>query len=353
MESLVLSVFWKDKRVLLTGHTGFKGSWLALWLRSMGAEVFGFSLAPDTTPSLFEQLGLEQLISHTVGDIRDAEALSAHIDFCKADVVFHLAAQPLVLRGYQESPLTWGTNVMGTVNLLEGLRKAGRDCSVVVVTTDKVYENLETNHLYTEDDRLGGLDPYSASKAGTEMVAHSYRFVMGQEKLPIRLACARAGNVIGGGDWADNRLVPDILRAVANNQSVHTRNPQSVRPWQHVLEPLAGYIQLAENLSGDQPLETAFNFGPEPSDNRTVKDVIQTALKYWQGEFHEADVPNAPHEAGLLMLSVDKAKASLNWEPKWDFETTIAKTMEWYKLVHEGASPIEVTQRQISEFSQL
>ena len=345
-----MSTFWKDKRVLLTGHTGFKGSWMAIWLQSLGAKVYGFSLAPDTTPSLFNQLGVFESLSHTLGDIQDISALNAQVELCQPDIVFHLAAQPLVRRGYRMAPLTWNTNVMGTVNLLECLRLAKRKCSVVIVTTDKVYQNRETDHHYIESDRLGGLDPYSASKAGTELVVQSYRSVMSQENLPIRLASARAGNVIGGGDWAEDRLVPDIARALSKGLPITVRNPQSVRPWQHVLEPLSGYIQLAEAMSEKNDFDTAFNFGPDPKGNRTVQDVIDASLEHWNGAVREEQSANAPHEAGLLMLSIEQAKSSLGWTPKWDFETTIEKTIEWYKRVQEGASAVEITNQQLREY---
>lgn len=350
MESVVLKKFWAGKRVLLTGHTGFKGSWLSLWLHNMGAEVFGYSLAPEDNPSLFEQLGLADKIHHKVGDICDADAFAKCVEDTKADFVFHLAAQSLVLRSYKETLNTWNTNVMGTAHLLEALRKSAHPCTVVVVTTDKVYQNDECNHAYQETDRLGGLDPYSASKAGTELVVHSYRSLIEQEHLPIALASARAGNVIGGGDWCENRLLPDIVRALMQGSSIETRNPNSVRPWQHVLEPLSGYMMLAEKLSKDNTHATSYNFGPKASDNRTVEDVIKTALKTWPGQYHSNKSSGAPHEAGLLMLDINKACAQLNWHPKWDFETAIGKTMRWYKDVHEGKEPLDITLKQIAEF---
>ncbi len=350
MENLVLNKFWKNKRVLLTGHTGFKGSWLSLWLNQMGAEVYGYSLEPDTTPSLFSQLELDQKTHHSIGDICDASNLAAYVDDVKPDFVFHLAAQSLVLRSYTETLSTWNTNVLGTANLLEALRTTKHPCTVVAVTTDKVYQNNEWEHAYRETDRLGGVDPYSASKAGTELVINSYRSLFAQENLPIQIASARAGNVIGGGDWCENRLVPDIARALMEKRSIETRNPGAVRPWQHVLEPLSGYMILAENLSKDAQYATAFNFGPDASDNRTVEDVIQTALKTWPGTYHTNIDKTAPHEAGLLKLTIDKARSQLAWQPKWDFDTAISKTMEWYKKVDNGTSPLEVTQDHIKTY---
>jgi len=347
---VVLSDFWQGKRVLITGHTGFKGSWLALWLHSLGAEVFGFALEPDTHPSLFDQLRLVEKIHHRVGDIRESQTLKEYLKFSQADVVFHLAAQPLVLRGYRESLLTWDTNVMGTVNLLEAARDLKYPSTIVAVTTDKVYHNLETNHFYSEDDRLGGLDPYSASKAAAELSIQSYRSVFTQERLPVKLVSARAGNVIGGGDWAEDRLIPDIVRALSKGEHIKVRNHQAVRPWQHVLEPLFGYISMAESVAKDEIGVSTLNFGPERSEMRSVGDVIDSALEHWPGKFQTLDQSNAPHEAGLLMLSIEKAKECLGWTPKWDFSTTIGKTMTWYKEAQNGGDILSLTLRQIREF---
>ena len=323
---------------------------MALWLHQMGAEVFGYALEPDTDPALFDQLKLDGKIRHHIGNICDADALAVYVKDIKADFVFHLAAQSLVLRSYRDTLDTWNTNVMGTAHLLEALRKSAHPCTVVVVTTDKVYQNNETDHAYTETDRLGGIDPYSASKAGTELVVGSYRSLFVQEKLPIALASARAGNVIGGGDWCENRLLPDIARALMQGNSIETRNPNAVRPWQHVLEPLAGYMLLAEKMTTDNTLATAYNFGPDASDNRTVEDVIQTALKTWGGEYHANADPAAPHEAGLLMLAIDKARTTLGWQPKWDFSTAIANTMTWYKETAGGRAPLDITLEQIKTY---
>lgn len=345
-----MNPFWKNKRVLLTGHTGFKGSWMSLWLHRMGAEVFGYALEPDTEPALFNQLQLDQKIHHHIGDICNADALAAYVDDIKADFVFHLAAQSLVLRGYRETLNTWNTNVMGTAHLLEALRKVAHPCTVVVVTTDKVYQNNETDHAYNEADRLGGIDPYSASKAGTELVVNSYRSLFAQENLPIVLASARAGNVIGGGDWCENRLLPDIARALMQGKSIETRNPNAVRPWQHVLEPLAGYMLLAQMITADKTLATSYNFGPEPSDNRTVEDVIQAALTTWPGEYHANVNSAAPHEAGLLMLAIDKARTQLGWQPKWGFEAAVANTIIWYKETAAGRAPLDITFEQIKAY---
>ena len=349
LESLVLNSFWTGKRVLLTGHTGFKGSWLSLWLNKMGAEVFGYSLAPEDNPSLFEQLGLAGKVHHQEDDICDADAIAKYVKDTEADFVFHLAAQSLVLRSYRETINTWDTNVLGTAHLLEALRQVAYPCTVIVVTTDKVYQNNEFSHAFRETDRLGGIDPYSASKAGTELVVNSYRSLFEQEQLPISLASARSGNVIGGGDWCENRLLPDIIRALMQNKSIEMRNPNSVRPWQHVLEPLSGYMMLAEQLCTDRVHATSYNFGPNASDNRTVEDVIKTALKSWPGKYHLSQNTCAPHEAGLLMLDIEKARNQLGWYPKWDFETAIGKTINWYKDVHNGMHPLDITLKQIEE----
>jgi len=336
---------------LLTGHTGFKGSWMALWLHQLGAEVYGYALEPDTNPALFTQLELSQKINHQIGDITDEKHLLNYVSEVRPDFVFHLAAQSLVLRSYVQTLETWKTNVLGTANLLEALRKRAVPCAIVVVTTDKVYSNLETHHVYRESDRLGGIDPYSASKAGAELVVNSYRSLFAQENLPLSLASARAGNVIGGGDWCENRLVPDIARALSEGKSIETRNPNAVRPWQHVLEPLSGYMLLAEKLCKDKAFAGAFNFGPYPSDNRTVENVIQTALKIWPGEYHADIKQGAPHEARLLKLSIEKVNTVLGWRPKWNFDQAVAKTMEWYKAVHEGDLPLDKTLEQVNAYS--
>ncbi len=342
--------FWRAKRVLLTGHTGFKGSWMSLWLHQLGAEVYGLALEPDTRPALFDQLDLGNRVHHRIGDIRNQVLVSDYVLDVQPEIVFHFAAQSLVLRSYEQTLNTWQTNVQGTAILLEALREASRPATIVAITTDKVYHNIESDHAYRETDRLGGVDPYSASKAGSELVIDSYRSVFAQEGLPLALASARAGNVIGGGDWCENRLLPDIARALSKGQSIETRNPKAVRPWQHVLEPLSGYLRLAERLHGNTAFADAFNFGPEKSDNRTVEDVIKSALQTWHGEYHTSSDQNAPHEAGLLKLSIEKARLQLNWQPKWNFEKAVARTMTWYKRVHEGASPLEMTLQDLETY---
>ena len=347
MESLGLKSFWKNKRVLITGHTGFKGSWLSFWLNHLGAEVFGYSLKPKDNQLLFSQLKLENKITHQVGNISDQTLFLDYLLDCEPDFIFHLAAQSLVIKSYEDTPGTWQTNVMGTVNLLESLRKYEGSCNVVIVTSDKVYKNKEWSYGYRENDRLGGLDPYSASKSAVEFVTQSYRALFKKQNKPVSLASARAGNVIGGGDWSENRLIPDIIRSLISGISIEVRNPNSIRPWQHVLEPLAGYLCLAKSMSTNGLYDEAFNFGPELDGNRTVEEVVKSALNFWPGEYYLNINNSAHYEANLLKLSIDKAQSKLKWYPKWSFDTAIEKTMEWYKSTHEGVSPISVTKSQI------
>lgn len=343
--------FWQGKRVLLTGHTGFKGAWMTLLLQQLGAEVFGFSLLPDSDPNLLDQLDIKTDLKHEIGDIRDPVALKIRMENVRPDVIFHFAAQPLVLRGYAEPQETWNINVMGTVNLLEAVRNSGQQISVVCITTDKVYANREWVHGYRETDRLGGHDPYSSSKAACELAIDSYRKSFFGSGERVRIASARAGNVIGGGDWAENRIIPDLVRANISSTSLDVRAPSAIRPWQHVLDPLSGYLILAEALAVNQPgLQDAFNFGPDANSQRPVRDVVETAFTHWPGSWHDTSDSDTPHEAGRLALSTDKAQALLSWTPQWDFETTLAKTMNWYRSVHEGHDPHKITQEQITSF---
>lgn len=333
--SAAANSFWRGKRVLVTGHTGFKGAWLTLWLLHRGANVAGIGLAPETTPALFDQLNLGDEIDHRLIDIRDAGALRAAVDDSKPDIVFHLAAQALVRRGYREPVETWATNVMGTVHVLEALRALSRPCAAVLITTDKVYENREWEFGYRETDQLGGYDPYSASKAACEIAIASWRRSYLGTGQPVRVASARAGNVVGGGDWAQDRIVPDLMRALSAGLPLSLRNPSATRPWQHVLEPLAGYMLLAEKLyaaAAASPFEDAFNFGPEAEAERSVRDLVTTALAYWPGgSWIDASDPNAPHEAGRLALDIDRARGRLGWRPRWNFERTVAETVTWYR----------------------
>ncbi len=340
LESMV--DFWHGKRVLVTGHTGFKGAWLSLWLLERGAHVTGIALPPETRPSLFEQLNLASRIDHHELDIRDGAALRRLVIETAPDIVFHLAAQALVLRSYRTPEETWAINVMGTLNVLESLRALEGPTAAVMVTTDKVYENEEWEFAYRESDPLGGHDPYSASKAAMEILVSSWRrsFLI-PEGRRIRVATARAGNVIGGGDWAENRILPDIARALAAGEPVRVRNPHAVRPWQHVLEPLSGYMLLAERLyeNDDATFQDAFNFGPAAGDERTVREVVEEALKHWPGRWEDASTPGAPHEAGRLALTADRARLRLGWRPRWDFATAITETIGWYRAALEGDVP--------------
>ncbi len=341
--------YWRGKRVLLTGHTGFKGSWLLLWLQQLGAQCWGYALEPEQAPNLFCDLG-QQLTPgehyyHCSGDLADRHRLADYVLQCQPEVVLHLAAQPLVRRSYADPLGTWAINVQGSLHLLEALKPLQHSCSVVMVTTDKVYQNREWGYGYREPDRLGGHDPYSASKAAAELAIASWRGSFcgsAPHQTPhLRIATARAGNVIGGGDWAVDRIVPDAMRALAAGASIYVRNPFATRPWQHVLEPLSGYLCLAEALAMDvDPPCEAFNFGPHLESNRPVSELVRTILSHWQGEWLDQSNPDAPHEAGLLHLQIDKAHHRLGWQPRWDYATTIERTVNWYRAVHEGASPL-------------
>ena len=353
---------YNDKRVLVTGHTGFKGSWLCEWLLALGAEVYGFALPPPTRPSLFSQLRLGKRIAMDIrGDVRDLAAVKSAMRRVKPDFVFHLAAQPLVRLSYEKPVETFETNVMGTVNVLEVARQAfcrGRtkhNCSIVCVTTDKCYENKETTRPYREDDPMGGYDPYSCSKGCDELLISSYRrSFFGTSGSPVWVASARAGNVIGGGDWAADRIVPDCMRALAKGEAIPVRNKISTRPWQHVLEPLGGYLALGTALAARERFDevcSGFNFGPDPKANRTVKDLVVEILKSAEGTWVDRSNPNAVHEAGLLNLDIRKAKCILGWKPRWNFEKTVEETVKWYEAVRCGESPMATTQRQIEEYS--
>lgn len=339
------------KSVWLSGHTGFKGSWLAEWLLALGARVHGFSLPPPTRPSLFEHLGLaERLAHHEIGDVRDPAAVRRSLLGARPDFVLHLAAQPLVRLSYAEPVETWAANVMGTAHVLDALRGLDGDqpCAAVVVTTDKCYENREWLHGYRESDPLGGHDPYSSSKAAAELVVASFRasFFGGGKQPPVRVASARAGNVIGGGDWALDRLVPDCVRALRAGEAIPVRNKVSTRPWQHVLEPLGGYLWLAARLAaepagtaGPRSLASAFNFGPTHESNRSVAELVRELLRHWPGEWVDKSDPRAVHEAGLLQLAIDKAHALLGWSPVWTFPETVRETVAWYQEV-PGDDPV-------------
>ncbi len=361
--SLINREFWKGRRVLVTGHTGFKGSWLGLWLSELGAQITGVGLEPNTNPNLFGQLQLNKRIDqHHIADIQNVDAVCEIIKASQPEVVFHLAAQPLVRRSYQDPLGTWSTNVQGSLNILEGLKALQHHCAVVMITTDKVYENKEWVYGYRETDRLGGHDPYSASKAAAELAIASWRSSFcGQlaHQTPfLAVATARAGNVIGGGDWAEDRIIPDAITALSSSKPVELRNPQATRPWQHVLEPLGGYLRLAERLAhkksksdDNNQICSAFNFGPKPEANRTVQQLIEECLKHWQGNWVDQSDVEAPHEAGKLNLQVEKAKFFLNWEPQWSFEETIERTILWYKEVSEHSDPYTACLKNIKQYT--
>ena len=353
---------FNGKSVWLSGHTGFKGAWLAEWLLSLGAHVHGFALAPSTQPALFEQLGLASRLHHEIGEIRDPVAVKQSILAAHPDFVFHLAAQPLVRLSYEQPVETYATNVMGTINVLQALRELRRPCPAVMVTTDKCYENREWVYGYREEDPLGGHDPYSSSKAAAEIAISAWRRSFFQNH-PVRIASARAGNVIGGGDWAANRVLPDCIRALQAGQPIAVRNPHSTRPWQHVLDPLSGYLWLAAKLSANATtdlrplssgLDSAFNFGPSHASNRTVFDLVQEVLKHWPGYWEDRSAPHALHEAVMLQLATDKARALLGWWPVWNFTEAVEQTVAWYRQSNQDTaeeSVSDLTLRQIQQYA--
>ena len=353
--------FYRNRRVFVTGHTGFKGSWLSEWLLLLGARPVGYSLPPQTEPALFNQLGLEHRMDHQIGDIRNRQELANAIRSAQPDVVFHLAAQPLVRRSYSEPVETFETNLLGTIHVLDALRSLSKPCSAVVVTSDKCYENREWLFGYRENDPMGGHDPYSCSKACAELATQSFRqsFFTRQSSNPVAIASARAGNVVGGGDWAQDRIMPDCVRALAQGKRIPVRNPDATRPWQHVLESLSGYLQLGRLLfpghtSPSEDLCTAYNFGPNVDSNRSVRSLVQKVCECWPGEWEDQSDPEAPHEAHFLSLSVDKAWHHLRWKPVWDFDTTVRETVRWYREIVESRpdaeTAAEITQNQIEAF---
>lgn len=342
--------FWEGKRVYLTGHTGFKGSWLSLWLAEMGAIVKGYALNPPTAPSLFEEAKVEEKIESQIGDIRDFETLKISLSEFNPDVLIHMAAQPLVRLSYKEPLETYDTNVMGTAKVLEAARNCSKLKAIVSVTTDKCYENKEWIWGYREDEPMGGYDPYSSSKGCAELVTSAYRRSFMQE-AGIGLASARAGNVIGGGDWAHDRLIPDILRAFERNQPVVIRNPSSTRPWQHVLEPLSGYLVLAQNLyQNPKGFAEGWNFGPYEDDAKPVDWILNHMVANWPGASWQLDKNVHPHEAGYLKLDISKAKGRLNWYPSWRLEQTLAKIIKWQQAWLNKADMQQVCLEEINEF---
>lgn len=352
MEIMVDPAYWNNKKVLVTGHTGFKGSWLCHWLVNLGAEVTGYALPPTENQKLFELLNLENRLDSIDGNLNDPEALQRLVKDSSPDVIFHLAAQSLVLASF-ESPLeTFSTNIIGTANLLDALRSYNKDCDVIVVTSDKCYQNKEDHKQYIETDPLGGIDPYSASKAGAEIVTASYRnsFFQGDESL-IRVASARAGNVIGGGDWALNRLIPDVVRARITAESVKVRHPGAIRPWQHVLEPLSGYLLLAERLRTEPDFARAWNFGPTAQVTTTVADVLESLRKLWPDLKLDIMEESGPHEAAILMLDSSQAETELGWYPQWKVEKAVAETASWYQAWQEGHEMSAFTTQQLNNYT--
>lgn len=325
---------FRGKRVLVTGHTGFKGSWLSLWLERLGADVAGYSLAPPTSPAMFDLCGIDEGIRHRIGDIRDLAAMTQFVRETRPDIVFHLAAQPIVRQSYDDPLDTVTTNIVGTANLLEAVRALGSPCAVVVVTSDKCYENRDWIWGYREDDPMGGHDPYSMSKGATELVVSSWRRSFFGGDSGVRLASARAGNVIGGGDWAKDRIVPDCIRAFSKGEKVALRNPGATRPWQHVLEPLGGYLLLAARLlsqNGDDYC-SGWNFGPATDDVQPVGRIVRMMVEEW-GDDAASTMSNGPHpkEASLLSLNCDKAMGLLHWKPCWHLDALVRQTVGWYK----------------------
>ena len=359
MESLEISKgkvdssFWKGKKIYLTGHTGFKGSWLSLWLQSMGAVVKGYSLEPNTTPNLFTEASVDDAMDSEIGDIRNLEQLTESMVSFNPDILIHMAAQPLVRLSYQEPVDTYTTNVIGTVNVLEAARKCSDLKAIVSVTTDKCYENKEWEWGYRENEPMGGHDPYSSSKGCAELVTSAYRRSFFSSEETASLASARAGNVIGGGDWAEDRLIPDILRAFEKSEPVLIRNPLSTRPWQHVLEPLSGYLVLAQELflNGDNFAE-GWNFGPKDEDCKPVSWILDQMVTYWGNNASwSLDKNNNPHEAGFLKLDCSKASNRLKWNPKWHLQLTLKSIVDWHQLYINGGDIKKQCLKEINTYS--
>ena len=345
---------YKNKKVLITGNTGFKGSWLSMILKNMGAEVLGYSLKPDTKPSLFEICNLKNEVRTVYGDIKDNKLLEETVTEFDPDIIFHLAAQPLVRLSYKDPRLTYETNVIGTLNVYEAARKCSNLKAIVSITTDKCYENKEWVYGYRENDSMGGYDPYSSSKGCMELLSSSYRRSF-FEKQGILLATCRAGNVIGGGDWAEDRLLPDFARAVSEDKNINLRNPLATRPWQHVLEPLSGYLAIGEKLlEGKKEFAEGWNFGPNDSDILSVKDILDESIKVWGKGSYELDKSENPHEAMSLKLDISKAKLMLKWQPKYNVQNAVEKTIKWYKEFYtRNIDMKEYTNSQINEYFNL
>jgi len=346
---------YRGKKVFVTGHTGFKGSWLSKWLLKMGAEVTGYALPPAYEESHFELLQLKSHLHHIEGDVRDCQSLKKAIEEAKPEFIFHLAAQALVREAYRDPKYTFDTNIGGAVNLLEAVRENNTARVLVFITSDKCYRNMEWEWGYRETDSLGGKDPYSASKGCAEIVFNSYFESFLREKPELHVSTARAGNVIGGGDWAKDRIIPDCIRALRKKEPIIVRNPGSTRPWQHVLEPLGGYLHLGFMLStkGGSLPHQSYNFGPEKTSNKSVIELVERVIKVWgDGEVVVNQPAKAPHEDMLLQLNCDRAWHYLKWRPTWHYDDSIEQTVLWYKALNEGNSIPELTQSQIEKYEQ-
>lgn len=356
MKADLFNNVYKDRRVLITGHTGFKGSWLSLLLHKLGADVYGYALDPPTNPSLFVEAKIGELMTSAIGDIRDYNLLLETLKKVQPEIIIHMAAQPLVRESYKNPRETYEINVMGTVNLLDAARQVNSIKAIVNVTTDKCYENKEWHWGYRENEPMGGYDPYSNSKGCSELVTSSFRssFFNANEYANhgVAVASARAGNVIGGGDWADDRLIPDFIRSISKGEKVKIRSPYAIRPWQHVLEPLTGYLTLAEKLFTEGPaFAEAWNFGPDDKDAKNVEWITQTICNLWgEGAQYEVDNNPQPHEANYLKLDCSKAKAELGWMPKWDIETTLHSIVGWNKSFLNQEDIRQVTENQIDQY---
>jgi CDP-glucose 4,6-dehydratase len=354
MENVGLNnTFWRGKNVFVTGHTGFKGGWLCIWLNALGAKVHGYALNPPKSPNLFSVANIHSLLSSdTVADIRDYQTLSSKIATIEPDIILHLAAQPLVRKSYIDPIETYSTNVMGTVNLFEAIRKTPSVKAVVNVTTDKCYENQEWLWPYREYEAMGGYDPYSSSKGCSELVTSAFRRSFFSQS-GVAIASARAGNVIGGGDWAEDRLIPDFLRAIEANQTLTIRSPNAIRPWQHVLEPLAGYLMLAEKLYTEgEKYASAWNFGPNEEDAKPVSWIVDKLVSSNSGATWQIDQNPQPHEANYLKLDSSKAKSLLSWQPKWRLPQALDKIIEWHNAWQQKSDMQAVCTKQILEYSQ-
>lgn len=353
---MIQTAFWRDRRVLVTGHTGFKGSWLSLWLQAMGARVVGYALPPATRPNLFDLADVGQRMTSVLADIRDARRLGATLDAQQPEVVFHLAAQAEILPAYAQPVDTYATNVMGTVNLLDAVRQRQGVRAVVVVTSDKCYENAAAQHACREGDPLGGADPYSSSKGCAELVTAAYRHSFFNPAEYARhgtaVATARAGNAIGGGDWSENRLLPDAMRAFADRRPLLVRHPDAIRPWQHVLDPLAAYLMLAERLHQEGPaFAEAWNFGPADQSTHSVAEVLDRLVGIWgDGAAWTRDPALHPHEAHCLRLDASKATAALHWQPRWPLDTALRMTVDWYRAHSRGENMAAISRQQIASY---